>query len=114
GVMAAAASLPALDWHAGQNRTALVAQNAALQARLLDGFRALDLPLLSPEDPARRGGSLMVRLPDSHPAPAVLEALRAQGIYCDARSQTLRASPGAMTTADGVEQLLSALHRQLH
>ena len=114
GVMAAAASLPALDWHAGQDRAGLVAQNAALQARLLDGFRALDLPLLSPEDAARRGGSLMVRLPDSHPAPAVLEGLRAEGIYCDARSQTLRASPGAMTTADGVDRLLSALQRQLH
>lgn len=113
GVMAAAASLPALDWHARQDRSALVAQNAALQARLLDGFRTLGLPLLSPADPVRRGGSLMVRLPDSHPAPAVLDALRARGILCDARGQTLRASPGVMTTADGVDRLMDALQTLL-
>ncbi len=108
-VMAAAASLPALDWHAQQGRTALPAQNAALQARLQDGFAALGLPLVSPADPARRGGSLMVRLPDSQPAPAVIAGLRAQGIFCDARGQILRASPGVMTTPDGVDRLIEAL-----
>ena len=113
GVMAAAASLPALDWHARQDRAALVAQNARLQERLLDGFRALGLPLLGPADPARRGGSLMVRLPDSHPAPAVLDALRARGIFCDARGQTLRASPGIMTTQEGVDRLIAALEDRL-
>jgi selenocysteine lyase/cysteine desulfurase len=113
GVMAAAASLPALDWHAQQDRAALAAQNAALQGQLLDGFRTLGLPMLSPEDPARRGGSLMVRLPDSHPAPVVLDGLRARGIFCDARGQTFRASSGAMTTAEGTDRLIGALRSLL-
>lgn len=109
GVMAAAASLPALDWHAGLDHAALVAHNRHLTARLIDGVQALGLTLQTPVPEAQRGGSVMVRLPDSHPAPKVVAHLRAREVWTDARSQTLRLSPGIMTTSDGVERVLEAL-----
>ncbi len=113
GIMAAAASLPALDWHAAQDGVALRAHNRALGHRVLDLLDGLGLPLSSPRDPERRGGSLMARLPDDRPAPEVIGALRTQGIAADARGQTLRLSPGVMTTADGVDRLEGALRTAL-
>jgi selenocysteine lyase/cysteine desulfurase len=113
GIMAAAASLPALDWHAGQDGAALRAHNRALGRRVLDLLDGLGLPLSSPRDAERRGGSLMARLPDDRPAAGVIAALRAQGIAADARGQTLRLSPGVMTTADGVDRLGGALRTAL-
>ena len=107
--MAALASLPALDWHAGQDHAALLAYNRTLTARIIEGADAIALPLLTPRDPAKRGGSVMLRLPDSHPAPQIVTALRGMGITTDARSQTLRLSPGIITTMDGVEKALTAL-----
>ena len=109
GTMAALASLPALDWHARQDMGELLAHNRRLTARLIEAADDLGLPLLTPRDADRRGGSVMLRLPDSHPAADVVTALRAQGITTDARSQTLRLSPGNLTTMAGVETLISAL-----
>ena len=108
-VVAALASLPALDWHAGQDQSALLAHNRALSARIIEAVDALHLPLVSPRDPDRRGGSVMLRLPDSLPVAGVVAALRSRGITTDARSQTLRLSPGAVTTMAGVERLTLAL-----
>ena len=71
------------------------------------------LPLITPRDEAKRGGSVMLRLPDHHPAPQVVAALRDLGIATDARSQTLRLSPGVMTTQAGTERLIAALGRLL-
>ncbi len=111
GVMAALASLPALEWHAAQDHAAMAAHNAALSARILDGVTALGLPLASPRDPAARGGSIMLALPVEVPAVSVLEAFRQNGIHADARSQTLRLSPGVVTTAAGVDAMLEVLAR---
>lgn len=109
GVMAAAASLPALDWHAGLDKNALVAHNRALSASLQDGIAALGLPLVSPAAAGDRGGSVMALLPEDRPAPVVIAGLRAKGIAADARGRTLRLSPGVLTTADGVAHLLDTL-----
>ena len=108
-VMSAYASLPALDWHAAQDKAALLAHNRALSVQLIAAADALNLPLVSPRDPAQRGGSVMLRLPDRLPAGGVVAALRTQGITTDARGQTLRLSPGVMTTEAGVERLIAAL-----
>ena len=110
-IVAALASLPALDWHASQNLSALLAHNRALSARIIDAVDDLDLPLISPRDPEKRGGSVMLRLPDHLPAAGVVTALRAQSITTDARGQTLRLSPGVVTTMAGVERLIEALGR---
>ncbi len=109
GIMACAASLPALDWHAGQDKVAMLAHNQSLAARILVGVTELGLPLASPRDPAQRGGSIMLVLPPQIPTADVLDAFRGAGIYADARSQTLRLSPGVLTTNDGVDRMLAML-----
>ena len=109
GVMAALASLPALDWHAAQDQAHILAHNRKLTARLIDAADDLGLPLLTPRPETKRGGSIMVRLPDALPAAQVVATLRAQGITTDARSQTLRLSPGILTTDAGIDRLIVAL-----
>lgn len=109
GVMSALASLPALDWHAAQDQAQILAHNRKLTARLIDAADDLGLPLLTPRPEAKRGGSIMVRLPDRLPAPQVVATLRGQGITTDARSQTLRLSPGVLTSDAGTDRLVAAL-----
>ncbi len=105
GVVAALASVPALEWHAAQNHAALLAQNRHLTAQILDLADSLALPVLTPRAEDQRGGSVMLRLPDVTPAPQVVANLRAGGVITDARGQTLRLSPGILTTAEGVQLL---------
>ena len=92
---------------------AILTHNRRLTARLIDMADALNLPLLTPRPEAKRGGSIMLRLPDSHPAAEIVAALRAQTITTDARSQTRRLSPGIVTTDAGVDRLTQALHSLL-
>ena len=58
---------------------------------------------------ARRGGSVMLRLPG--PAAPVVTLLRGMGISTDGRGNILRASPGVVTTDAGVEALVEGLAR---
>ena len=109
GCVAALASLPALDWHASQDQAALLAHNRRLTAQLIDMADALGLPLLTPRAEKARGGSVMLKLPDSHPAGTVVTALRDRGITADSRGQTLRLSPGILTTETGVLRVTSEL-----
>ncbi|MCF8512519.1 MAG: aminotransferase class V-fold PLP-dependent enzyme [Rhodobacteraceae bacterium] len=109
GCMAALASLPAMDWHAAQDHRALLAHNRHLTAGLFAMADDLGLAPVTPRDVAKRGGSVMLRLPDSHPAGEIVAALRAKGITTDNRSQTLRLSPGIITTDEGLAQLRRAL-----
>ena len=109
GCMAALASLPALDWHAGQDHRAILAHNRRLTAQLIDIADDLRLALLTPRPEAKRGGSIMLKLSDNHPAAAIVASLRQQGITTDHRGQTLRLSPGILTTEAGVVRLHHAL-----
>jgi kynureninase len=113
GVMAAVASLPAMDWHAGLDHAGLLAHNRRLTERLIAGVQAMGLRLQTPVPEGQRGGSVMLRLPDARPAPAVVAHLRARDVWTDARGQTLRLSPGVMTTDTGVERALEALGEAL-
>ena len=113
GCMAAIASLPALDWHAAQDHAAILTHNRRLTARLIDMADTLRLPLLTPRPESKRGGSIMLRLPETHPAADIVAALRVQSITTDARSQTLRLSPGIVTTDAGVDRLTQALQTLL-
>jgi selenocysteine lyase/cysteine desulfurase len=108
-VMAALASLPALEWHARQDPAAMLAHNRVLTRQLIAAADRLNLTLLTPRDPERRGGSVMVALPAKVVAGEVVAALRGLGIATDARGQTLRLSPGVMTTEAGVGRLVAAL-----
>ncbi|MCL4189610.1 MAG: aminotransferase class V-fold PLP-dependent enzyme [Rhodobacteraceae bacterium] len=108
-VVACAGSLPALDWHARQDAGALAGHNRALAGQIIAGADTLGLALASPRDPARRGGSVMLRLPAGAAPAGVVAGLRARGLHADCRGRILRLSPGIVTTAGGVDRLLSAL-----
>lgn len=105
-ILAAAACVPALEWHARQPAGALLAHNRALAHALIEGCRAIGLELASPHEEQRRGGSVMFRAPS---ASALVRALRERAVFADCRGTTLRFSPGSVTTLAGVERLLSAL-----
>ena len=111
-VLACVGTLPALEWHAGQDANALLAHNRALSAQLLAAARELDLPVASPAEDGRRGGSTMLRLPAEKCA-EVVAALRGEAVYADCRGSTLRLSPGNMTTQAGVDCLVRVLARSL-
>lgn len=105
GIMAAIASVPALEWHAAQDRPALVAHNRALSSRIIEHADALGLPLVTPREETRRGGSIMLHMPDAAEAAAVVGALRLEGVGADHRSRVFRLSPGIVTTMEGVDRL---------
>lgn len=109
GVMAALASLPALDWHAAQDKAAILSHNRHLTGLLIAAADEMGLALVTPRAEAKRGGSVMVKLPETTSAKGIVDALRTQGITTDARGQTLRLSPGVMTTESGVSRLVTAL-----
>ncbi|HEY7578983.1 MAG TPA: aminotransferase class V-fold PLP-dependent enzyme [Acetobacteraceae bacterium] len=106
-IVSAAGSLPGLRWHAETGVAATAAHNRALTERII--AHALDRrwPVASPLDAARRGGSVMLKL--AADAVQVVQALRSRQLYCDARSTTLRLSPGAVTTESDVDALCAAL-----
>ncbi|MDB6089456.1 MAG: class aminotransferase [Gammaproteobacteria bacterium] len=112
-VIACAASLPALDWHASQDPGKLLAHNRELTSAILRDAPRLGLELVSPRAESERGGSLMLKIP-AHANPAELvDRLRSEQLYTDCRGTTLRLSPGCLTTSGGVERLLAALGRIL-
>jgi len=109
GIMANVASLPALDWHARQDMGATLAHNRALTAMIIEAVDEFGLTLATPRADHQRGGSIMVTLPKAVPAGELLQQLKADAVFADARSQTLRLSPGFLTTKAGVEKLLQSL-----
>jgi len=112
-VMAALASLPALDWHAGQDMGNILAHNRRLTGRLIAAADDMGLRLATPRAEKDRGGSVMVRLPERQPAAEVVARLRSEGMTSDHRGQTLRLSPGVMTSEAGTDRLVAALRRLL-
>jgi len=107
--VAALASLPAMDWHAGQDGAAFLAHNRRLTNRIFAVADNLGLTPLTPREEDRRGGSVMLDLPQARPAPEVVARLRACGVTSDCRGQTLRLSPGSVTTDTGCDLLGEAL-----
>ena len=103
GSVAAIASLPALKWHSTQDHTEMAAWNRALSSRIIERADALGLPLHSPRDPEKRGGSVMLRFPDKPEAAAVVGALGVEGYSIDFRSEIVRLSPGNVTRPEAIE-----------
>jgi selenocysteine lyase/cysteine desulfurase len=110
-VVACAGTLPALEWHAKQDHQQLLAHNRTLSAAIVSAADRLDLTVISPRDTARRGGSVMLKVPASADPRAVIAGLRKASVYADCRGDSLRLSPGNMTTAQGVERLLENLRK---
>lgn len=111
--MAALASLPAMDWHAAQDPAALLAHNRALTGHIFALADGLGLRVLTPRAADLRGGSVMVDLPADLPGAAVVARLRESGVTTDHRGQTLRLSPGAITTEADCDRLRLALEAAL-
>ena len=112
-ILACAACLPALFWHAQQNAAELQAHNRRLVDAVIEGCVGLGLELVSPANAEERGGSVMFRLPSSSDPAAVVTGLREQGAFTDCRGTTLRVSPGNVTTPQGVDRLLQSLRATL-
>jgi len=108
-VVACAGTLPVLDWHAQQNQSERLAHNRRLAARIIAAADAMGIPLVSPRDEQRRGGSVMLRMPASVDTRAIINDLRTVGVYADCRGSTLRLSPGDLTTDAGVDRLAEKL-----
>ncbi len=103
GSMAAIASLPALRWHASQDHAEMSAWNRRLVDRIIARADDLGLPLHSPREADRRGGSVMLRFPDKPEAAAVVGALGVEGYSVDFRGPLVRLSPGNMTAAETID-----------
>lgn len=112
-IMACAACIPALEWHATQDRAALAAHNRLLVEAIIEAAPALGLTLVSPRDAAERGGSVMFRLPAGADPSAVIQTLRDNFVFADCRGTTLRLSPGNVTTMAGAERLMRCLQAAL-
>ncbi|WP_374298359.1 aminotransferase class V-fold PLP-dependent enzyme [Paracoccus sp. (in: a-proteobacteria)] len=107
-VLPAVASQPGIDHVLKTGVESLADHNSRLCALLLEGARELGLRIVSPEDAAMRGGSIMVELP----RPGLVDLLRERGLFADQRGAVLRLSPGAVTSADDCNALIAALARQ--
>jgi kynurenine formamidase/selenocysteine lyase/cysteine desulfurase len=103
GSTAAIASLPAIRWFTAQDQAAIAARNRAMVDRIIGHADALDLPLLSPREAARRGGAVMLRMPDKAEAAAVVGALGVEGYSADFRGNILRMSPGIVTEERAID-----------
>jgi selenocysteine lyase/cysteine desulfurase len=108
-ILACAACLPALDWHAKQEAAELLAHNRRLADAVLEGCAGLGLELVSPASAEERGGSVMFRLPPGCEPDAIVAGLRKENVFVDCRGMTLRVSPGNVTTSAGVDRLLRVL-----
>jgi selenocysteine lyase/cysteine desulfurase len=112
-IFAAAACLPALEWHASQSPGVLAAHNRESCEHLIQGCTELGFTLVSPARAEERGGSVMFQLPRGRDPAAIVGKLREKNLFTDCRGTTLRLSPGNVTTVAGVERLLGALRALL-
>lgn len=103
GAVAALASLPALRWHCAQNHTQLAVENQRLVDKIIEHADNLDLPLHSPRLADRRGGSVMLRMPDKAEAAAAVGALGIEGYSVDFRGVLMRLSPGYVTAEESID-----------
>ncbi len=105
GMMAAAASVPALEWHARQDTSAMIAHNRHLSDRLFAIADEHNLSVISPRSESERGGSVMIKLHNKLAVGDVLQELKRHSVFADSRGQILRFSPGPLTMAHGIEML---------
>lgn len=97
----------------GLDVPALRAINIAQTERIVEGLDRAGLEIVSPRDPARRGGFVAARVED---ADAVAQSLRASGVFVDARGSVLRLGPAPYLTNEeidrGVLAVVTAIERR--
>lgn len=107
--LAAIASVPALRRTLAGDAAARLDHSQGLCDAILDSATGLGVRAVTPFDRARRGGSVMLRLPPAAAPVALIAGLREAGLHADARGPILRLSPGAITQGHHVERLLACL-----
>jgi len=108
-ILASVASLPGLRFVEQTGINALRAHNLKLTEQIIDHAQAAGWTIASPLNAEQRGGSIMIRLSDDTDLKAMIEQLRARELYCDARGQTLRLSPGISTTEEDTYELCRSI-----
>lgn len=108
-ILASVASMPGLRWVEETGVEAIARQNRTLTERLVAMAHNNGWALASPADPTKRGGSVMITLPEHGNPAEIITSLRAAELYADARGRTLRLSPGFVTTSDAVDALEARL-----
>ena len=114
GSMAAVASLPALAWHAQQDHVKMAAWNRKLVEKIIGRADSLNLPLHSPRDADKRGGSVMLRFPNKSEAAATVGALGVEGYSVDFRGPLVRLSPGNMTGENTIDAVFDITEEVLN
>ncbi|MBB5499345.1 aminotransferase class V-fold PLP-dependent enzyme [Paraburkholderia sp. MM5384-R2] len=105
------ASQPGMTWMRAQPPGSVRRHNLALCHRLIDMLDERGYRLLSPRNDNERGASIMAEAPAHLDAAQLVAQLKDAGIFVDARSRTLRFSPGICTTRDGIDSLAQCLPR---
>lgn len=108
-ILPAAATVPALKWHATIDTRALLHHNRLLCDIVIEGTDELGLTLLTPRNEQERGGSLMIDLTTEGIASETLATLNAAGFSADIRGTILRLSPGIQTTEEATRELVNLL-----
>lgn len=112
-ILASIASQPGLDWVTATGIDNIAAQNRVLTEKIIAHIDDHGWALASPRAADQRGGSVMMTLPNTADAAAITAHLRQQQLYCDARGQTLRLSPGFVTANEAVDELFKQLENML-
>lgn len=112
-IVPAAATVPALKWHAATDSTAILGHNRHLCNILISGADELGLKLTTPREEDARGGSLMFELGSEILAGRALEELRMSGFSADIRGSSLRLSPGIQTTEEATLEMVARLGKIL-
>jgi cysteine desulfurase / selenocysteine lyase len=81
-----------------------------LTVALLDELPALQIPVMTPADPARHGASVCIA---SARAPAIVDALYAQGVYAWNGHGRIRISFHGYNSLDDVDHTVAALRASL-
>lgn len=112
-VLASIASLPGLNWVLQTGVDAIGQQNLVLTDLILERAQENGWAIGSPLEADQRGGSVMLTLSEHVNSGHLVAALRQEQLYCDARGQVLRLSPGFVTGRDNVEALCATVKRMI-
>ncbi|MBB4006123.1 aminotransferase class V-fold PLP-dependent enzyme [Allorhizobium taibaishanense] len=104
-VLAAVASQPGLDFVLDTGVEVLRAHNLRLTRQLIAMAPDLGLVLASPVQEDRRGGSVMLKAQSVERAKVLVAHLKSQQIFVDHRGETLRFSPGIVTSEADLARL---------
>lgn len=106
------ATAPGLKWLKATGPEVIRARNLRLCHKLIDIADGHGLVVVSPRNDERRGGTVVVEMPDGLDPAALQRDLMRSGIVCDTRGNRMRWSPGHITAEDALDVLDRTLARR--